>query len=249
MSYTETLLFKEILEQGTILKDLQKDSEAAMLQIADKLKNKEIKQIVVVARGSSGYACDYFAYLAEICTKYSVKVVQPSVVTVYDGLIALDNSLVVGVSQSGMAQDVLCCLERAKLNNSIVVSVTNSLDSPIAKVADVHLYCNAGLEKSVAATKSFSSSMFLLMLLVRQLSDSPLLKSAPDNIVRGVNQTLQNQQAISQYAMQNFVDTKDAFVLARGLNFAIAKETALKFSETSYIKALAFSVAEFQHGP
>lgn len=249
MSFTQSILYTEILQQGTVLEGLIKSSEGTISKIVDNLNAKDIKQIVVVARGSSGYACDYFAYLTEIFTKYSVKVVSPSTITVYDGKIALDNSLVIGVSQSGMAQDVLACLERAKQNGSITVAITNNLVSPIAKLVDHHLYCDVGPELSVAATKSYTASIYLLMLLVKAISKDPAFDDAPKNIVKGIKQVLKDAREISAYAIEHFKDTKDLFVITRGINFAIAKETALKFNETCYIKAFAYSAAEFQHGP
>jgi glucosamine--fructose-6-phosphate aminotransferase (isomerizing) len=246
--YTKTILYREIFEQPAVLSGLLQDNQAIIDKIAIQVKANDIKHIVVVGRGSSGHACDYFVYLTEIFTKYLVKDLNPSIVTSYDGSVSLDNSLVIGVSQSGMAPDVLMCLQKAVQCKSIVVSITNNLDSPIAKVADYHLYCNAGVEKSIAATKSFSASMYLLMLIVRKLSDDSLFKEAPKNIVLGVTQLLKYAEDIVEVAKQ-LVNTKDMFVLSRGLNLAIAKESALKLSETSYIKAFGWSVAEFRHGP
>lgn len=248
MLYTDTIMYKEIVEQPKVLSRLLQNNDGLLSKIVESVREKKITQIVVGARGSSANAGTYFAYLAEIFTHYPIKMLSPSVITNYNGAIALDKSLVIGISQSGRAEDILCCLQKAKQDGSITLAITNDESSPIANEADFHLYLNAGKEESVAATKTVTSQMYLLLLLVLYLSNDPLLINAPEHIVNGVEQTISNSQVIAQYA-QNFVNTQDIFVLARGLNFAVAKETALKLAETSYIKANAFSVAEFKHGP
>ena len=72
----------------------------------------------------------------------------PSVVTAYDGKLCLKDALVIGVSQSGKAADVLAVMEKAKQCGALTVAVTNDLQSPMAQFGDYHLYCNAGLEEA-----------------------------------------------------------------------------------------------------
>jgi len=248
MLYSETIMYKEIVQQPSVFKKLLATNHDILTSIASKTKASDIVQIVTGARGSSANACGYFAYLAEIFTKYPVKVLMPSVLTVYDGAMKLSKSLVIGVSQSGKAADVLHCIECAKRDGSITVGITNDVDSPIAKAAEYHIFLDAGKEESVAATKTVSAEMYALLLLVLYISGDPLLINAPETIATGVKKVIDNASNIATYA-NTLKDTKDIFVLARGLNQPIAMETALKFAETTYTKAMAYSVSDFWHGP
>ncbi|MCL1953256.1 MAG: SIS domain-containing protein, partial [Firmicutes bacterium] len=247
--YKDTILYKEILEQPKVLSKLLNDNQSKLKELDKQVKARNIQYIVTTARGSSGHACDYFMYLAEVFSKFPVKDLHPSIVTCFDGKVSLANALVIGVSQSGKAEDVLSCLKRAKQDGSIVVAITNNVDSPIAKIADFSFDCNAGLETSVAATKTFTASMYLLMLIVRQLSSNPQLQEIPTELIKGVESVIANAKTISEFGARVFKDTQDLFVVSRGFDFGIGKETALKLNESCYIKAMAFSSAEFQHGP
>ncbi|MCL2598290.1 MAG: SIS domain-containing protein [Firmicutes bacterium] len=248
MKYQDTIMFREIGEQPTVLEGLVKTNHEVLAKIAERVKKGEIDNISIGARGSSLHASMYFAHLVEIFTTLPVKFLSPSVFTSYGGKLEIKRSLVIGVSQSGKAADVLECLRHAKKDGSITVAVTNHLDSPLAKEADYHLYLNAQKEVSVAATKTVTAQMYVLLLLAQSLCADPLLINAPQMIVSGIQSVLKNAGNIADYA-KKFVDTKDMFVLARGLNKSVALESGLKLSETTYIKALAYSVSDFWHGP
>jgi len=248
MLYSQTIMYKEILQQPTVCKKLLKLNHQVLSLVAERVKSGNIEQIVTGARGSSANACTYFAYLAEIFTRYPVKILAPSVLTSYDGAMKLSKSLVIGVSQSGKAEDVLYCLERAKKDGSITLAITNDENSPIAKTAEYHIFLDVGKEESVAATKTVSASMYVLMLLVLYISGDPLLTNSHQIVINGIKKVLDNTPNIVEFA-KTLVDTKDIFVLARGLNQPIALETALKLAETTYTKAMAYSVSDFWHGP
>lgn len=76
------------------------------------------------------------------------------------------DTLVIGVSQSGQVADVRGHPRRSECG-CINAAVTNNEDSPLAKDVDYHLFCAAGPEVSIAATKTFTSQMYILAMLCR----------------------------------------------------------------------------------
>jgi len=152
------------------------------------------------------------------------------------------------VSQSGKAQDVFSVLEQAKSHGALTVSITNHLDSPLAQLADFHLELAMGLERSVAATKTFTAQLFILAHLANSITSNDVLGSDLAIVRSILEETMKQESAISRLA-QEYVDVESCFVLGRGYAYGIADELALKLQETSYIKAMAFATSDFHHGP
>ena len=104
-------------------------------------------------RGTSDHAAIYAKYCFEIMTGIPVSLAAPSVVTLYDGKMDYRDTVVIGIKKSGMAEDVRLLIREAKKQGALTIACTNALSSPVANEAEFHLYCNAGKEKAVAATK------------------------------------------------------------------------------------------------
>jgi len=248
MNHLDTIMFKEISEQPEILKGMRARLLPVVSKIAEKVKKKKISFITTAARGSSNNACTYFKYLSEIYCGLPIHSAAPSVYTVYDGKLNIKNQLVIGVSQSGKAADAILVMEKAKAAGSITVALTNFEDSPMAKIADFHLFLGTGEEKSVAATKTFTGQMYALLLLAEALSGDKTLSSAAERIASGVQETLLNMNEIVSLA-DKLTNLQSAFFLGRGPHLGAALECALKMQETTYIKAKAFAASDFHHGP
>ncbi len=244
MNYRDTLMWKELNEAPQILKTLADKNAAALSAVAEAVREGGVKTAYTAARGTSDHAMIYFKYLAEAQAGMAVASGAPSVVTMYGGALDLFGSLVIGCSQSGKAADVLAVLGRAQKCGAPTVAVTNDEESPLAKAADFHLYCNAGEEKSVAATKTFSAQIALARLLAGALAG----KRADAAAELAVNCIAAAGSATDE-AAQAFADAEDCFVLGRGVTAAIAFECGLKLQETCYIKARAYHSSDFYHGP
>ena len=158
-------LEKEIREQPAALSTVVDLNLAAAKEIVAKAKAAGVKHVYFAARGTSDHACVYAQYLFGIFAGIPCTLGTPSVFTKYGAHIDLSDDLVIGVSQSGKAEDVLAVLESAKKDGAITVAVTNNEDSPMAKCAAYHLYCGCGHEASIAATKTFTTQMTILGLL------------------------------------------------------------------------------------
>ncbi|MBO5068180.1 MAG: SIS domain-containing protein, partial [Clostridia bacterium] len=152
-------------------------------------------------------------------------------------------------SQSGKAADVLEVIKKGNEQGAITIAVTNDKESPMAKEAKYHLYCNAGLESSVAATKTFSAQLFVLLWLAAELSghieDLMMLKNLRTEIEKVIPQI---DVLTTKYA-DKFKDMQSGFVLSRGVTYPIALEASLKLQETCYIQMKGYAGSDFYHGP
>ncbi len=243
-----TLMWKEIMEQPAVLKNCFDENYDTVLKIADTVKSQNIRYGVIAARGTSDHAGIYGKYMMETYAGIPVGLAAPSVTSMYGADINFSSGMVIGISQSGEAKDVLSVLKAANKKGAVTVGITNYVDSPIAKEANFHLWCNAGPEKSVAATKTFTAQMMILGMLAGALSESNAvfdeLKKVPDLI----KTTLDDHEKINGF-VNRYTYAQEFFILARGFNYAIALESGLKIQETTYIRAKAYAVSDFYHGP
>ncbi|MEG7382035.1 SIS domain-containing protein, partial [Bacillus subtilis] len=129
--------------------------EAATISAIQRLYQQRAPRVITTAaRGSSDHAASFFKYLFEIKVGVPVASIGPSVTSVYNGRLDLQDGLHFTVSQSGASPDIIALQKAAKQGGAITVAVVNAPDSPLAKQADIVLNLHAGKEHSVAATKS-----------------------------------------------------------------------------------------------
>lgn len=246
-----TKMWDEIYEQPAVLEKCLQNA-GFIKEIAMALKSQDIHLVYIAARGTSDHAAVYGKYLIEYLLGIPVALAAASIFTVYHKNLNLKKSLVIGISQSGEAADVLEVIKSANQTGAITISITNAPDSPLAVAAKFHLYCNAGVEASVAATKTFTSQIFLLAQLAaewaQQRNGPANLKEELTRVPEKVAATLELSKDIHHKA-ERYLLMNECFMLARGINYAIVLEAALKIQETNYIRAQAFASSDFQHGP
>lgn len=242
------LMWNEIQEQPEVLVKCAESNSETIGAIVKVLKERNISSVVVAARGTSDHAGIYGKYIIESEIGLPVSLAAPSIFTVYQKKMKLENCLVIGLSQSGKAEDVLAVLKAANACGAVTISITNDSDSILAEEAGFHLFCNAGLEKSVAATKTCTTEMYLLAQLVAEWSDDEGIKKelalVPINIEKMFIENENIKSKVERYRLM-----QECFVLARGINYPIAMEAALKIQETSYVRAKAYATSDFHHGP
>lgn len=249
MKYNESIMWKEINETPEVFAKIQKENKDVISDLVKKIKSGKATNFVAAARGTSDHALIYFKYALEVNSNYTVGLSAPSVVTLYNGKINYSNSVVIGCSQSGKAADVLEIIKKGNEQGAITIAVTNDKESPMAKEAKYHLYCGAGVETSVAATKTFNAQLYLLLWLAAELSENKEdllhLKHLDTEILNVIPQI---DELTTKYA-EMFKDMKSGFVLSRGLTYAIALEATLKLQETCYIQTKGYAGSDFYHGP
>lgn len=240
-------MWDEIQEQPVALARCLKDL-GTVREVVKAIRSQNINFVYIVARGTSDHAAVYGKYLMEMILGIPVALAASSVLTVYQRDVKLKNTLVIGISQSGKAADALEVIKNANAQGAITMTITNAPDSPLAKEAKFHLFCDAGLEISVAATKTFTSEMLLLAELVAEWAADANFKKDLAQVPEKIAHTLELSKNIADKVVR-YRFMNECFVLARGINYAIALETALKIQETNYVRAKAFATSDFLHGP
>lgn len=244
-----TKMLSEIKEQPEVIRNLEQVNQATLEALVKELKSKNIKHVVFTGRGTSNHASIYAQYLLAIKCGLATAQAFPSCVTVYGGSYRTENSLVIGVSQSGKAADALAVLQNANKCGAVTVAITNDPQSPMAQFADYHLCCGTSEEISVAATKTFTAQMGLLFLLCAYWAeDSQLLKEFRE-LPEKIAETLAVCEKEIGALTVRYRYMQQGFVLSRGLTYPIALEATLKTQETCYVKMKGYAVSDFYHGP
>jgi glucosamine--fructose-6-phosphate aminotransferase (isomerizing) len=240
-----SLLAAEIAEQPQSLERLLDDGVGAIRDVADQVRRAGPRFVLLAARGTSDHAALYAKYLLEIRLGLPCGLVSPSTLTAYGSRPDLSGVWWIAVSQSGRSPDLVESTAVAGERGALTVAVTNDPASPLAAAAHRHLDVLAGPERAVAATKSYTSQLLALHLLVDAVAggDGSAAARVPELAAR----TLERGDAGEQAARYRFVER--LVTTGRGYAYPTAREAALKLMETSYLSAHAFSAADLLHGP
>ena len=261
MGYKHYML-KEIHEQPDVIRNVLSgklraiDENIRLDEVTlDKDKLKDLNRIQIVACGTSLHAAMVGKYIIEDLCGIPVDV-EPASEFIYRRTITDKNTLVIGVSQSGETADTITAVRQAKALGSHILIVTNRPDSTMAREADSLIPVNAGIEVSVAATKSYMAQVISFYLLtiyiaeVKGIGADEIKKLKHELIVlpQKIEEVLAHKEDIQSCA-KKFANSKDFIFIARGINFPTALEGALKLKEISYINATGYTAGELKHGP
>ncbi len=244
----KTHLYREIHEQPLILRSLIEKETDTIKNLAKVIQDQDITHVVIAARGTSDNVGRYAKYLLGAANGLSVGLATPSLFTIYEQVPNFKNALVLGISQSGQSPDIVAVLAEAQKQGALTVAITNDIESPLAEKAAYTVNMNAGSEKSVAATKTYTSSLLAIAMLSAALSKSDERGEEILELPSAAVQTLKlDQAAIDAATRWRFSDR--CVVIGRGFNYATAYELALKLKELTYIISEPYSPADLLHGP
>ena len=262
MGYKHFML-KEINEQPDVMRNFlsgklySADEPIKLDEVKlDKAKLKDLNRIQVVACGTSLHAAMVGKYIIEELCEIPVDV-EASSEYIYRKTVTDEHTLVIGVSQSGETADTLTAIKQAKAKGSHILIITNRPDSAMAREADSLIPVNAGIEVSVAATKSYIAQLMAFYLLslymaeIKESVDNSTLTSLKAELMvlpQKIEQILAHKEDIQKVA-KVYANTKDFIYIARGINYPTALEGALKLKEISYINATGYPAGELKHGP
>ncbi len=242
-------LEKEIREQPEALSRVVDENMDTVRAAVEKAKALGVHQIYLTARGTSDHACIYAQYLFAIFAGVPCALATPSVITQYGARMDLSGMMVVGVSQSGMAEDVLAVLEAGRACGAVTVSITNNRSSRLAAASDYHLYCGCGPETSIAATKTFTTQMTLLGLLAAIWAGNDRLIDDLRRVHLYVDEMIRTKYDEIYSLAEKYRDIPGAILLGRGVSYCIALEGALKMLETNKLSMKGYPISDFHHGP
>lgn len=243
-----THLEREINEQPGVIRSLLANEQEHIQQIAAAIRDFNPTFVQIAARGTSDNAARYAQYLWGVYTRLPVMLATPSLHTLYQAPPKLDRALVIGISQSGKAEDVRQVLSDANEQGALTLSITNNPDSPLAQTAAHHIYLNAGDEISIAATKTYTAQLTAIAMLASALSEDAKLHADLQQLPTWVEQTLQHAESVKGW-VQRYRYAEHFVSVGRGYNYATAFEISLKVKELCYTTGSGYSEADFRHGP
>ena len=236
---------KEISEQPNVLNNITFTSEENI---------KHAAKLIRMAYGTYFIGCGtaYYAALSGtyLFSKIAKRHVNASVGSEFSYLVDFlkDKSLVVAFSQSGETIDIISSLKKVKEKKAKILAITNVLGSSLYRMADYKLLLNAGPEKCVLATKSFTAKIAYLYLLAHVLKgdyDNGVLQIK--KAIAEVEKLIKEKAKIKKLA-EKLKEKEHIYVLGRGVSYPTALESALKIKEVSYIHAEGFAAGELKHG-
>jgi hypothetical protein len=163
-------LVSEIAEQPAVAARLLGPGRAAIEAIADGIApligDRAVDHVVIAARGSSDHAAIYAQYLFGVRLRLPVALATPSIVSIYGVEPRFDRSLVIGISQSGRSPDIVEVVAAARRQGAPTIALTNDPGSDLAAAAEHAVDLATGPELAVAATKTYTSELLAIALLV-----------------------------------------------------------------------------------
>ena len=204
----------------------------------------------LVGHGSSDNAASYGVYAFGLEPGWTALRDSISLSVYYGAKIDLERSIVVALSQSGRTPDVVAYVDRARERGALTIAVTNETDSELARLADLTLPLAAGPERAVAASKTYVNQLAALLLLAGAVA------GRTSEIVDQIGRTAESmaealptfEDAVASIAGA-FAYVGRMFVTGRGIEFATAREIALKLTETCRVAAEPLTSTDLAHGP
>jgi len=237
-------MIKEIHESPKAVRDTI-SSLMSDLDVVEKI-SEEIRQaerVIITGAGTSYHAGLYFSLLL---TREGITSI-PLIASEYYNVKGKRGDLIIAISQSGETIDVLQSIRKLKSEGAKVVSITNVIESAIARESDYKIYMRAGPEIGVAATKTFTTQVASLLFLYSYTfgKDWKALKDADKEVEQAINAT----EGFTKRVGEELAKKQNIYYLGRGLSLPLAMEGALKIKEVSYVHAESYPAGESKHGP
>jgi len=243
-----TIFEREIYQQPEVIENLITKQGALLEELAASLREKQPRFAIIAARGTSDNAAIYSKYLFTGMNNIPAGLAMPSLHTLYHANPNLKDGLVIGISQSGQTPDVRAVLETAHNQGVPTISITNTKEAPISAIADYNIFLDAEEEKSIAASKTFTSQLTAVAMLAAYYSGDPQ-RISELNSIPGYIQSVLDQRSITEKIAERYSKKEYIAIVARGYNYCACQEIALKIKELAYMIAQPYSAADFRHGP
>lgn len=254
---------KEIFEQPRAVIDTFRgrvSPETGKVLLPDLPFTKEdingLDRICIVACGTSYHAGLVGKFMIEELSRMKVEVDLGSEFRYRDPIID-EKTLLVLISQSGETADTMAALREGKAKNVRTMAICNVVGSSLARGVEGVIYTQAGPEIGVASTKAFTTQLVSLYLLAMYLAEAKgtLTQEKGREMIDELLKLPHILEAVLEAEEQVIVVGKryhrasNFLYLARGINYPLALEGALKLKEISYIHAEGYPAGEMKHGP
>lgn len=241
-----SLMLEEALNAPERVRGQLARNQSVLSELGERLRSEAPRAAMTVARGSSDHAASYLAYLCMQSRGIPVASLPPSLSTLSNAPWKLEGQLAIAISQSGQSPDLVASQKALKEGGALTLALVNTPESPLGKISDVEIPLFAGEERSVAATKSYLSTLSAAAQLMAYWNDDQTLLGALEELPDRLGEAAVQDWSSALDVLGN---SERLMVIGRGPGLAIAQEAALKFKETCAIQAEPFSGAEVRHGP
>jgi glucosamine--fructose-6-phosphate aminotransferase (isomerizing) len=238
----------EIREQPRALERLlEREADFARIAAISRERGTTIR---LVGHGSSDNAASYGTYAFGLLPGWTAMRDSITLSVYYKAELDMSRSTVIALSQSGRTRDVIEYVALARKAGAFTVAITNDPASELAQAAEEVLTLGAGMERAVAATKTYTNQIAALALLAAHAAgDGPRYIEGLRGVIGQLESLIPElEQVVVPLAMQ-FSFVGRMFVIGRGIEFATAREIALKLSETCRVAAESLTATQLAHGP
>jgi len=255
----ETFMLKEIYEQpAAVERTIEEHTTDAGVELAGLTAEDlaGVRRVLILACGTAYHACVVGRYAIEEWARVPCEFDVASEWR-YRNPVLEEGTLVIGISQSGETRDTVHAVRLARELGARTAAITNLQGTQITREVDDVLYTKAGMEMGVAATKTFTAQVTLLLLLALKLAEVKDSMPAAERaglleelrgLPRKMEAFLDGHHPIEEIADRHY--DEDFFLyLGRHIGLPICLEGALKLKEISYIPTEAYSAGEMKHGP
>jgi glucosamine--fructose-6-phosphate aminotransferase (isomerizing) len=236
----------EARETPAVAARIARDATRPLADLGERLRKLAPRYALAAGRGSSDAAALLAKYLFEMHLGLPTVSVAPSIRSIYGAQLKLEKALLLTISQSGRSPDLVEFVRSATGPDVLRAGFVNAHSSPLGDALDVCIPIDAGLETSVAATKSCLGAMALVLGLTAHWSGNAAAVASLARLPDRLTDALQRDWPTAETFL---ADDGPVYVIGRGPGLAIAAEAALKLKETNGLHAEAVSGAELRHGP
>ena len=235
---------KEIKEQPKIIHSTLSQNKLILEKVAEELSNAN--NIYITAAGTSYHSCLIMKQLIATFLRKPSEAIISSEFSYHADLLN-DNDVLLTISQSGETADVLSAVQEAKLRNTKIISLVNAPGSSLIRESDISIPLNCGPEIGVAATKSFTSQLAILYLIVLTMARDMINSDVLFDLEDLMGKIIDLDDQLKKLAL-DLKSCDDFYFIGRGLHYPISLEGALKLKELSYVHAEGFPAGELKHG-
>ena len=241
----KSLVLNEALSIPFIIENFSKIDDNPYQDIANLIKQKKIRYIVTIARGTSDCAALYASYIFAKYLGLPTYSMPPSIITLESSKFDFSEALVIVISQSASSIDLIECEKKSRSMGAKTIIISNNPNSQIINEANYFFNMYAGEEKSVAATKTFTQTLLVLIKLVFIC----LGKKNINDDIKKMSEIIVNDSSNEWNTDVIDKNINTGFIIGRGVGFALSNEISLKFKELCQEMIEPFSSAEVMHGP
>lgn len=247
-SIETSTLAREICEQPTAVARLLDEGGSALWRLGRAYARRRFSFVWIAARGTSDNAARYAQYAIPLRCGIPVALAAPSLVTLYHSPPRVAGALVIGISQSGESPDIVETLRAARRGGAVTLAIVNQTESALAKAASDVVDLRAGPERSIAATKTYTTELAAIAYLAAALGGSTIARRDVERMPAALDRALGAHDG-SAAAAEILRRAPRAVVLGRGIHLATCHELSLKLKELALLLAEPYSSADFEHGP